>query len=144
MQNTAKSLILIVLAALSATAAVAADAPSKTPWKAGWDRKQVKVFAYACTDGLLRPALRDYTAAAEARVDRVTVSKPFPEKEFRESAFPMCLCISERVAETWPLSEMATKPANWSKPFIDEAMNGGRCRPQGLLGEALSLRKQAK
>ena len=143
MSISTKTLILALLAAFGAAAAVAAD-PPKSPWKAGWDRKNIKVFAYACTDGIQGKAQREYEANVAARVDRVTVQKPFPEKEFRDSAFPMCLCISERVAETWALSEMANKPKNWSQPFIDEALNGGRCKPQGLLGEVASQRKQAR
>ncbi len=119
--------------ALSWTAAIAADAPEKKPWKQGWDRKQVKVFAYACTDGLLEPAVRDYNAAALA--DGVTIHKPFPEQAFRDSAFPMCLCISERVAE------MGKQGLQRARPYIDEALAGGRCKPDGMLGDILKKQK---
>ena len=86
--------------ALSWTAAIAADAPEKKPWKQGWDRKQVKVFAYACTDGLLEPAVRDYNAAA---------------------------LDCRRNGQAGP-----------------EALNGGRCKPSGLLGDILKNRKEMK
>ena len=114
---------------------MATDAPAKKPWKEGWDRKQVKVFAYACSDGLLAPAVRDYNAAALA--DGVPNHKPFPDQAFRDSAFPMCLCISERVAETWTMAEIGKNALQSARPMIDEALSGGRCKPDGLLGDIL-------
>ena len=63
---------------------------------------------------------RDYNAAALA--DGVTIHKPFPEQAFRDSAFPMCLCISERVAETWTVAEMGKQGLQRSRPMIDEAL----------------------
>ena len=141
MRNLSKISALALAIALSCAAA-ATDAPAKQPWKAGWNRKQVKVFAYACTDGLLAPAVRDYDAAALR--DGVTVHKPFPEQAFRDSAFPMCLCISERVAETWSMDELGKQGLQRSRPMIDEALNGGRCKPDGLLGDVLKNRKEMK
>ena len=141
MRNLRKILVSALALALSC-AALAADAPAKKPWKAGWDRKQVKVFAYACTDGLLAPAARDYNAALQAQ--GIGVRKPFPEQAFRDSAFPMCLCISERMAETWTLAEMEMYGMQRSKPMVDEALNGGRCKPNGMLGDLLEKRKTAK
>jgi hypothetical protein len=138
MTNPARFLAF-ALAALSCAAAVAADAPAQKPMKEGWDRKQVKVFAYACTDGLLQPAVRDYNAAA--RADGVTLHKPFPEKEFRDSAFPMCQCISERVATTWSVGELGKQAMQRARPFIDEALAGGRCKPDGMLGDILKKQK---
>jgi hypothetical protein len=139
MRNLPKISAMALLMALSWSAAMAADAPAKKPWKEGWDRKQVKVFAYACTDGLLAPAVRDYNAAALA--DGVTLHKPFPEQAFRDSAFPMCLCISERVAETWTVAEMGKQGLQRARPYIDEALAGGRCKPDGMLGDILKKQK---
>lgn len=124
---------------LSCGPAICADTPAKKPLKAGWNQKQIKVFAYACTDGLLKPAVRDYNAAALA--DGITLHKPFPEKEFRDSAFPMCLCISGRVAETWSLAEVNKQGIQRARPYIDEALAGGRCKPDGMLGDILKKRK---
>ena len=132
MRNLSKFSALALSMALSCTG-LAADAPAKPSWKEGWDRKQIKVYAYACTDGLLAPAVRDYNAAAQA--SGVAMHKPFPEQQFRDSAFPMCLCISERIAQTWTLAEMKKDAKKSARPMIDEALNGGRCKPQGLLGD---------
>jgi hypothetical protein len=139
MRNTSKISGVALAMVLSSAAAIAADAPAGKPLKAGWDRKQIKVFAYACTDGMLAPVLRDYNAAVQA--GGPTLHKPFPEKEFRDSAFPMCLCISERVAQTWTLEEMKNGSQR-SKPFVDEALNGGRCKPEGMLADIVRKRKE--
>jgi len=142
MRNLSKISALALAMVLACTAVMAADTPAKKPWKEGWDRKQVKVFAYACTDGLLEPAVRDFNAAAQAAA--VTEHKPFPEKAFRDSAFPMCMCISERVAETWSIAEIGKNALQSARPLIDEALNGGRCKPDGLLGDILRKRKQGQ
>ena len=139
MANPAKILGLALAVFLSCTAAIAADAPAKKPLKEGWDRKQLKVFSYACTDGLLEPAVRDYNAAALA--DGVTLHKPFPEQAFRDSAFPMCQCISERVAQTWTMKEMEKVGMQRARPYIDEALAGGKCKPGGMLGDILKKQK---
>jgi hypothetical protein len=140
MRNLSKISASALAIALSCTLAMAADAPAKKPWKEGWDRKQIKVFAYACTDGLLAPAVRDYHAAAVAA--GVPDHKPFPEQAFRDSAFPMCLCISERVAETWTLAEAGKQGMQGARPMVDEALGGGRCKPDGMLGDILRKRQQ--
>ena len=140
MRKPSKIAALALSMALSGTAAMAADAPAKKPWKEGWDRKQVKVFAYGCTDNLVQSASRDFNAAALA--DGVTIHRPFPEQAFRDSAFPMCLCVSERVAETWTMAEMKNQVLQRSKPMIDEALAGGRCKPDGLLGDVIKKQKE--
>jgi len=143
MRNLPKIAGLTLLWVLSCVAAVAADKAASKPLKEGWDKKQIKVFAYACTDGLLTPAIRDYNAAAKA--DGVSLHKPFPEKEFRESAFPMCLCISQWVAESWPLAEVEKQGGlQRARPMINEALNGGRCKPDGMLGDILKKRNELK
>jgi hypothetical protein len=53
----------------------------------------------------------------------------------------MCLCISERVAETWTIAEIGKNALQSARPMIDEALNGGRCKPDGLLGDILKKRK---
>jgi len=139
MPNPSKIPGAALLLVLFCAAAIGADEPAKKPLKEGWDRKQIKVFAYACTDGMLAPVLRDYNAAATA--GGATLHKPFPEKEFRDSAFPMCLCISERVAATWTMEEMK-KGSQRSKPYVDEALSGGRCKPEGMLADIVKKRKE--
>lgn len=142
MRNLQKISALALSWVVACSGAVAADAAARKLWKEGWDRKQVKVFAYACTDALLEPAVRDYNAAALAA--GVTIHKPFPEQAFRDSAFPMCLCVSERVAATWAMAEMKEDGMKRARPMVDEALNGGRCKPDGLLGDILRKRQEKK
>jgi hypothetical protein len=142
MRNLPKILGSALAVALSCSAAMPADEPGQQSWKAGWDRKQIKVFAYACTDGLVESATSDYNAAA--RASGVTIHKPFPEQAFRDSAFPMCLCVSERVAATWTLAEMEKLGMKSTKPMIDEALSGGQCKPGGMLGDIIEKRQKGK
>jgi len=129
--------VLALVALISCTAAIAADAPGKP--KTGWDGTRMKQFADACTERLLQSATLDYNAAARAQ--GVTLHKPFPKEAFRDSAFPMCLCISERVAQTWTFEEMDKSGMERSRPMIDEALGGGRCKPAGMLGEIRNRQK---
>jgi hypothetical protein len=130
---------MLAVTLLSAMSCTREAAPAlKDGMKAGWDRKQIKVYAYACTDGLLGPATRDYYAAAKK--DGVVAPKQFPEQAFRDSAFPMCLCIAERVAETWTLAEMKTNSLQQAEGFVNDALQGGRCKPDGMLGDILKNR----
>lgn len=131
-------LAISLLSAMSCTRKPAAVATPQSAMKEGWDRKQVKVFAYACTDGLLLPAARDYLAAAKK--DGVEDPKPFPEQAFRDSAFPMCLCIAQRVAETWSMAEVKDNALARAQGYVNEALNGGQCKPEGLLGDVLKNR----
>lgn len=131
-------LAITLLSAMSCTRKAAPDASPEAAMKEGWDRKQIKVFAYACTDGLLAPAVRDYGAAA--RKDGVENPKPFPEQGFRDSAFPMCLCIAQRVAETWSMAEVKDNALAKAQGYVNEALNGGQCKPEGLLGDILKNR----
>ncbi|MES1265564.1 MAG: hypothetical protein ABUU24_07925 [Variovorax sp.] len=140
MRNLPKILAMAVASALSCTAAIGAE-PAKVPVKEGWDRQQISDFANACTDGLMNPAVIDYNRAARAK--GVTLHKPFPKEAFRESAYPMCLCISVRVSETWTLKEIQQAGLSQAQPMINEALNGGRCKPDGMLGDIRKQKEQA-
>ena len=93
-----------------------------------------------CTAAILTPAKRDYAAAAAKA--NIPSPQPFPEAEFLESVEPMCACIARRVAETKPLDAIQREGTGFAQPFIEEALSGGRCRPQGLLGRMLFDRKK--
>ena len=136
MPNLAKGLLLLVTSLFAGAAALPADAPPAKPLKAGWNRKQIKAFAYVCSDALMQPTVRDYDAAAKK--SGAKNPPPFPEKRFTDSAFPMCLCISQRVAENFDLKELNGKDGiKKAQPYIEEALRGGICKPQGMLGEIL-------
>ena len=106
----------------------------------GWSEAELESFSAGCTAAILTPAKRDYAAAA-AKANNPS-PQPFPEAEFLESVEPMCACIARRVAETKPLDAIQREGTGFAQPFIEEALSGGRCRPQGLLGRMLFDRKK--
>jgi hypothetical protein len=132
---------LVFTALWVCTAASAADEP-KPALKPGWKEADFKAFVAACADAVVKPAIQGYQ-------DRVTASgltdaKPFPEQEFRESVLPMCECITHRLAEKWTISELANNGLDKSKPFVEEALGGGQCKPGGMLGEMLEHARESK
>ncbi|HEU5136862.1 MAG TPA: hypothetical protein VFU13_17070 [Steroidobacteraceae bacterium] len=132
---------LVLFALLAHAGVVAAAEPAPGALKEGWNEEQIETAAYSCTEGLLQPTLRDYKAAAAARGN--TNPKPFPEQAFRESALPMCSCIVRRAAEIMTLAEFGNGANKKTDPLIQEAMEGGRCKPEGLLGDMIE-RARAK
>jgi hypothetical protein len=123
-------------------AAVAADEPKPAEFKPGWKEDDFKAFTAACTDAIVKPAIQSYQdkVAASGRTD----AKPFPEKDLRDSVSPMCECISRRLAENWTLTELAENAVEKSKPFVEEAMGGGQCKPGGMLGAILDHLRESK
>lgn len=128
-----KKLILLSFVTLWSSS-VLADEPARK-FKPGWKDDDIKAFIEACTEAIVKPAVENYDerVLASGRTD----AKPFPENEFRDSVIPMCGCISRRMAEKWTLQELAHTALEKSKPFVEEALNGGQCKPEGLLGDML-------
>jgi hypothetical protein len=123
-QRTWVSVLVMLLAC---TSSVAAEKP--------WTEAELKTAADGCTEGILQPTLRDYKAAAAA--DGNKNPRPFPEKEFRDSVWPMCSCIVGRAAEIMTVAEFANGMNEKISAFITEAMQGGRCKPEGMLGKMI-------
>lgn len=137
--------VLKTHAAVLATVACAALAqpiePTARPrLQPGWNEAELESFSAGCTAAILIPARRDYAAAA-AKANSPS-PKPFPEAEFLESVEPMCACIGRRVAETRPLDAIQREGWGFAQPFIEQALSGGQCRPQGLLGRVLFDRQK--
>jgi len=122
--------------------ALADDEPGPAPRKAGWNDDDFKAFTGSCTDAIVNPAMQAYQ-------DRVTASgrtdaKPFPEQELRDSVAPMCECITNRLAETWTLREVADTTLEKAKPYVEEALSGGQCKPGGMLGAMLQQARESE
>jgi hypothetical protein len=137
--------VLKTYAAALATVACAALAqpiePTARPrLQPGWTEAELKAFSAGCTASILSPAKRDYAAAA-AKANNLS-PKPFPETEFLASVEPMCACIALRVAETRPLDAIQREGVGFAQTFIEQALSGGQCRPEGLLGRMLFDRKK--
>lgn len=111
------------------------DDQASVQLKDGWSEELIAEFTRGCTEGFLAPARRDYLARAAAVGDQKP--KPFPEEEFRASVVPMCSCLARRFARTWTFSEFFANQGALAQPMIKEAMEGGQCKPDGILGAVL-------
>ncbi len=128
-------LCLVFLGVGYASPSNADDASSAPAFKEGWSASQIDASTATCTSAIIEPAKRDY-AAATARAGNAN-PKPFPEDDIRGSIVPMCHCLIVRAAQTWSLADFSTDTSAKTAPFIEEAMNGGRCKPEGVLGKML-------
>lgn len=115
-------------------------AASDSGLKLGWTKQALEEHWQGCVDGIVEPARRDYFARA-AQVGNSN-PRPFPEKELRASAEPMCRCISRRLAGTYPFTQITQDP-QLAMPFVQEAISGGECAPEGILGEVLKRQKRS-
>jgi len=125
-----------LLASLCAGAVHADEVAQMSKLKPGWTEPELKAFAAGCTNAMLIPAKQDYAAATEK--DKNPSPKPFPEVELLKSVEPMCACIARRVAEIRSLDELQMQGLGFAQPFVKEALSGGRCKPEGLLGRMIS------
>jgi hypothetical protein len=105
----------------------------------GWTQTELAVFTEQCTLAIVLPAKRKYAETSEH--SNKPSPKPFPEALLRASIEPLCGCIGQRVAEAKSLDAFASEGLDFVLPFIEEAMAGGRCKPEGVLGEMLSKRQ---
>ena len=119
-----------------ATGIASADEASAAPaLKDGWSGAQIATESTSCTLAIIEPAKRDYAAAAARAGD--ANPKPFPEEDIRGSVVPMCHCLILRAAETFPLADFKADTSARMDPLMQEAMSGGRCKPEGVLGKML-------
>jgi hypothetical protein len=136
MVNTRRVAILGVALVMHSTSGAQLDRELKQ----GWSKDAVASSAQGCVQVIIVPTRRDYIAAAE-RAGNANV-KPFPEAELRGSVEPMCGCISRRLATTYTWDQAYNSP-QLAQPFVEDALAGGECAPEGLLGELLKKKRQA-
>ena len=107
----------------------------------GWSEHELQSFTAGCTEAIITPAKTDFANAAAKAGDGKAV---FPEKEIRSSVDAMCACLAQRIATTWPLREWELNDGAYLAPLIEEAFAGGRCKPEGLLSEAVGRAKSKR
>jgi hypothetical protein len=107
--------------------------------KAGWSEAELSAFASGCVMAIMIPAKKDF----EARAAQAGKPAAFPEEALRKSVEPMCSCLGRRIAESWSFAEFSKNSQALAERFVTEAMTGGRCKPEGLLGDVLE-KAQAK
>jgi hypothetical protein len=107
--------------------------------KAGWSEPRIAAFVGGCVTAIMIPAKRTYEAR-DAQAGHT--GKEFPEAEVRSSIEPMCTCLALRIAQTWSFDEYISSSGTLMQPLITEALSGGRCKPEGIVGEALAHAKE--
>ena len=108
--------------------------------QAGWSERELQSFTAGCEEAVVTPAKADFAdAAAKAGDDKAV----FPEKELRSSVKTMCACLARRIATTWTIRdwELNDSSGTYLGQLIEEALAGGRCKPEGLLSEIVSRAK---
>lgn len=130
--------LIFLCGILVAVPVVGADSDSDL--KLGWTKQALGEHWQSCVEGIVQPARRDYFArAAQAGNPN---PRPFPEKELRASAEPMCRCISRRMASTYPFTQAIREP-QLAMAFVQEALSGAECAPEGILDEVLKRQKRS-
>lgn len=139
MHFTRLRIVSVVILICAASIARADESPTAPSTDTGWTEMALAVFTEHCTLAILLPAQRQYEEA-DARANAPS-TVPFPEALLRASIEPMCGCIGRRVAEAKSLDAIEKEGLDFALPFVEEAMAGGRCKPEGVLGEMLSERR---
>jgi len=99
----------------------------------GWTDDIKRQMTDGCVLGLLNPAKRDFQARA---AQRGAPNAVFPEEKVRSSLVALCACITERAADSWSYQQFLGQP-HLADQLIEEALTGGKCKPTGMLGQAL-------
>jgi hypothetical protein len=113
-------------------------APAKSALKEGWTAGDVTAMAESCAAATIGSAKRDFEAAAKAQG-----TKPeFPEAELASGVTAMCSCFAKRVGATHTRDDFQANRQAILKKMNDEAVAGGACKPEGLLGEVMEKSRQ--
>lgn len=139
MHFTLRRMVFVAMLICAVGIARADESPVAPSVGNGWTEMALAVFTEQCTLAIILPAKRRYTETRE-RADAPS-PKPFPEALLRASIEPMCGCIGRRIAEAKSMEAIEKEGLDFALPFVEEAMAGGRCKPEGVLGEMLSERQ---
>ena len=112
--------------------AVPGKSSPRSPWKEGWVEADITEMADGCVPGAIGPARRDFMARAAGNPNA-----QFPEAELMPPLKAMCLCFARRVGSTYARADYQRDRAAILQRMNNEAMNGGACKPEGLLGEVM-------
>lgn len=134
--------LAIIATLFSIAPAYATGSDQRLPLKEGWNEQTLASFTNGCVLAILNPARQGYYARAAQRGD--SNPKPFPEIEISQSVKPMCACIGMRIAQTADLQEVELHQDTLAKPFIEDAMKGGQCKPGGILASAFEKKSSDK
>ena len=108
-------------------------AKAQSPYKDGWTAADVTAMADSCVPGVIGPAKRDFQAKVKAQ----GADQEFPEAELTAGVKSMCSCFARRVGATYARADFEANRQAILKKMNQDAVNGGACQPEGLLGEVM-------
>lgn len=117
--------------ALLMTASLANAAPKE------WDPEMKRGFIAGCAHGSTQRARQMFEAEAKSKGKTNAV---FPEARFKQSYVDFCTCITDRASQQYSVDEVSKDPS-LMQPYVAEAINGGECKPSGILGELMAKQK---
>ncbi|HUL95911.1 MAG TPA: DUF4124 domain-containing protein [Usitatibacter sp.] len=94
--------------------------------KEGWTPATITNAKNGCVEGGMRNARLTWE-----RTKRGT----FPESEYQSSSEAFCSCLARRVSSAVTLKEFAANADAIMTRYGNEAVNGGECRPTGILAK---------
>lgn len=100
----------------------------------GWDPARLERMWAGCVAGSIRDARTAWERGA--RADPKVGA--FPAGEFNVSAEAFCTCLVGRVRVSLKPSEFEAKGLPTMTRFAAEALEGGQCKPVGILGRILA------
>lgn len=104
-----------------------ANDPAPGPAKEGWDEARLARMQTACVTGSMRESQANW-----GKTD--PNAGPFPQDDYRESLEPFCTCVLGRIRTSMTPAEYDSRGAAVMTRFTAEALQGGPCRPSGILG----------
>jgi hypothetical protein len=107
---------------------------AKEKTKGGWSEALISEMTEGCITAILDPAKEDFAEAARKAGND---NAKFPEQAEKDTQ-KMCACIIQKAANTWEYGEFTKSWQARSQQIIMEALQGGGCKPEGLLGSALA------
>ena len=128
---------IVLIVAMSVVVPIQANASSI---KEGWSKKQIESMASEISSGMIKQAEKDYFLRAEEKGN--PNPKPFPLEETKASVDTMVTCVVNRASTQWSYNEFMKNQMVYFKNLFGDAFSGGKCKPTGLLGKALSHSKK--
>lgn len=106
---------------------------ARSEFREGWTPADISAMADSCVPGVIGPAKRDFQAAAKAQGS----DQEFPEADLTPGVKAMCSCFARRVGASYARADFQANRQAILQKMNQEAMNGGACKPDGLLGEVM-------
>ena len=110
-------------------ATMAAPGKPASQWKDGWDDAAITAMADSCVPGVIGPARGEFA--------KENKGAEFPEAELTPQVKAMCSCFAKRAGATYARADFVRDRASILARMNQEALGGGACQPEGLLGEMM-------